>query len=105
MSQVFGDPKRLVNDYMAASHAIGITVLHHNADAFTHIGTTCLNVLSTSEEGYRVTEHFPVDEVNGVLPLIRPKELDAEEQLPQGLRFPLIPLNSPLQLDREECAT
>ena len=24
MSQVFGDPKRLVNDYMAASHAIGI---------------------------------------------------------------------------------
>ena len=27
MSQVFGDPKRLVNDYMAASHAIGITVL------------------------------------------------------------------------------
>ena len=25
MSQVFGDPKRLVNDYMAASHAIGIT--------------------------------------------------------------------------------
>ena len=26
MSQVFGDPKRLVNDYMAGSHAIGITV-------------------------------------------------------------------------------
>ena len=25
MSQVFGDPKRLVNDYMAGSHAIGIT--------------------------------------------------------------------------------
>ena len=25
MSQVFGDPKRLVNDYMAASHAIGIS--------------------------------------------------------------------------------
>ena len=24
MSQVFGDPKRLVNDYMAGSHAIGI---------------------------------------------------------------------------------
>ena len=24
MSQVFGDSKRLVNDYMAASHAIGI---------------------------------------------------------------------------------
>ena len=27
MSQVFGDSKRLVNDYMAASHAIGITKL------------------------------------------------------------------------------
>ena len=27
MSQVFGDPKRLVNDYMAGSHAIGITRL------------------------------------------------------------------------------
>ena len=26
MSQVFGDPKRLVNDYMAGSHAIGITL-------------------------------------------------------------------------------
>ena len=26
MSQVFGDPKRLVNDYMAASHAIGINL-------------------------------------------------------------------------------
>ena len=25
MSQVFGDPKRLVNDYMAGSHAIGIS--------------------------------------------------------------------------------
>ena len=24
MSQIFGDPKRLVNDYMAESHAIGI---------------------------------------------------------------------------------
>ena len=27
MSQVFGDSKRLVNDYMAASHAIGIRIL------------------------------------------------------------------------------
>ena len=27
MSQVFGDPKRLVNDYMAASHAIGIRIV------------------------------------------------------------------------------
>ena len=26
MSQVFGDPKRLVNDYMAGSHAIGISL-------------------------------------------------------------------------------
>ena len=26
MSQVFGDPKRLVNDYMAGSHAIGISM-------------------------------------------------------------------------------
>ena len=30
MSQVFGDPKRLVNDYMAASHAIGIIPISRN---------------------------------------------------------------------------
>ena len=33
MSQVFGDSKRLVNDYMAASHAIGIIRIEVAAQA------------------------------------------------------------------------
>ena len=34
MSQVFGDPKRLVNDYMAGSHAIGIRLANASANSY-----------------------------------------------------------------------
>ena len=45
MSQVFGDPKRLVNDYMAGSHAIGIRALEMSEVEALEYGSGLVSIL------------------------------------------------------------
>ena len=55
MSQVFGDPKRLVNDYMAGSHAIGIRfqpkerMQHHGVITSYEVEDHCLLIIESAD--------------------------------------------------------